>query len=699
MCIRDSSRFGDEILIENTGGLQYGYVGHSTAIGSVSLGDKLDKHSPIIGWAYDGNPIYGPNGYSDVEDSDSSVTYLKSGYKLASTDIFDRPPSKIDGTSFDQGFFIEDYKFNNSGDLDVHNGRYCKTPEFPNGTYAYFATISAQSREAQFPYYVGDSYRSEVVDQLVDQSFDFNTSDLVRNTLPYKAEDLNAGNDFISEPYETIQQRTIVDSISKGSVDAFVINQSGDGYAVNDIVVFDNDGTNGGGLNAYVSDVKGKEISRIDTEVQEYTDTQTTLVWDTSTQVSVHISPTHTLEDGNDVVISGVSTHIKGIAKSHTIGVSSVSVALVSDVPVNPAVGDVDDIYVSTIPTNVSVGSTVAIGVTDQEIVEVLNIFDDENVLRIHRGQTGSAHTASSSVEKLSDSFTIPIATNHFESKLNDKVYFNPLQAVGFGVTTGGDASRSYTIGDVQESVSIPYQSIYVPNHPFKQNQAVTFSKGSGAVIGVSKGPATGVINLPSSGTTQTMYVINKGRDFIGLTTAVGFNTNGLYFRSFGNNETGNGDARDWKYSLESNYTQQSARVEKITCTVSVSTAHGLLNGDPITLSLRSNQSVGIGTSTAVRLKYNSANDKLIINPVTFAGSAIIAGNEFNITSHELVTGDKVFYSGSATGLSTGSYYVYRLDDDKFQLGQTYKDVISTPPTLLSVTAVSYTHLTLPTKA
>ena len=112
-------------------------------------------------------------------------------------------------------------------------------------------------------------------------------------------------------------------------------------------------------------------------------------------------------------------------------------------------------------------------------------------------------------------------------------------------------------------------------------------------------------------------------------------------------------------------------------------------NGDPITLSLRSNQSVGIGTSIAVRLKYNSENDKLIVNPITFTGSSLTAGNIVSLTAHELVTGDKVFYSGSATGLSTGSYYVYRLDDDKFQLGQTRNDVESTPPTVLSITAGS----------
>ena len=98
------------------------------------------------------------------------------------------------------------------------------------------------------------------------------------------------------------------------------------------------------------------------------------------------------------------------------------------------------------------------------------------------------------------------------------------------------------------------------------------------------------------------MYVINKGKDFIGLTTAVGFNTNGFYFRSFGSNQTGNGDARDWKYSLESNLTQQIAKVEKITSTVSVSTAHQLSNGDPIRLSLKSNQSVGIGTVSYTHL-------------------------------------------------------------------------------------------------
>jgi hypothetical protein len=40
------------------------------------------EHSPIIGWAYDGNPIYGPYGYSTKQGG--AVSQMKSGYILKS---------------------------------------------------------------------------------------------------------------------------------------------------------------------------------------------------------------------------------------------------------------------------------------------------------------------------------------------------------------------------------------------------------------------------------------------------------------------------------------------------------------------------------------------------------------------------------------------------------------------------------------
>ena len=146
------------------------------------IGSGTTQASKIIGWAYDGNPIYGPYGYENVSDSSSPARRLVSGYEANITNIVDRP------VGFSAGFFVDDYKFTNNGDLDRNNGRFGKTPEFPNGIYAYFATIDDTTVNANpsFPYFIGNSYRSVVTDQNVTQSFDFEGSNLVRNTFPYR---------------------------------------------------------------------------------------------------------------------------------------------------------------------------------------------------------------------------------------------------------------------------------------------------------------------------------------------------------------------------------------------------------------------------------------------------------------------------------------------------------------------------------
>ena len=61
--------------------------------------------------------------------------------------------------------------------------------------------------------------------------------------------------------------------------------------------------------------------------------------------------------------------------------------------------------------------------------------------------------------------------------------------------------------------------------------------------------------------------------------------------------------------------------------------------------------------------------------------------NIFNITEHGFKTGDKVFYSANETaaGVSTGSYYVYRVDDNIFQITNTYRDATNEPPIVVSI--------------
>ena len=223
-------------------------------------------------------------------------------------------------------------------------------------------------------------------------------------------------------------------------------------------------------------------------------------------------------------------------------------------------------IYLTDIPSILSVGSSIGIGT---ERLSVLNIFPQNKVVRAIRGLAGSAHTASTEVVAFDGKLTVSLNTPYFESKLDDKVYFNPTNSVGIGTTTGATISSNYVIGDVTKTISIPTQSIYLPNHPFKTSQQVVLERVNGSnAISVSNTESSGTFNIPSGTDTQTLFVINKSKDYIGLTTQVGFTTNtgGLYFRSF----TSNADDTDYKYSIESNYTQVTGKVEKIVSTVSL---------------------------------------------------------------------------------------------------------------------------------
>jgi hypothetical protein len=105
---------------------------------------EFTNHSPILGWAYDGNPIYGPYGYSKIDGG--VVTLIKSSYRLNQTRP-SGPPTSV----YPIGTFVEDFVYYESDDdsfLDQNNGRFCVTPDFPNGTYAYFTTINENNNES-----------------------------------------------------------------------------------------------------------------------------------------------------------------------------------------------------------------------------------------------------------------------------------------------------------------------------------------------------------------------------------------------------------------------------------------------------------------------------------------------------------------------------------------------------------------------
>ena len=140
-----------------------------------------------------------------------------------------------------------------------------------------------------------------------------------------------------------------------------------------------------------------------------------------------------------------------------------------------PSVGisTVEDIYVSRIPSSVSIGSSLTI---ENETVSVLNKFNVNSIIRVKR-TSGAAHTATTAVNVLPDTFSIPVNVSYFDSKVNQKVYFNPKQSVGVGTTAGIGISTNFIIGEFTKSISIPTQSIYLPEHQFVTNQQVILRK------------------------------------------------------------------------------------------------------------------------------------------------------------------------------------------------------------------------------
>ncbi len=126
------------------------------------------QHSPLIGFAYDGYPVYGAYGYLNV-DGTGGITRMNSSYQLRNitvrthhadgTDVADGPAV---GSTYFLGYFREDYEFiptspSTPDYLDEHNGRFCVTPEYPAGTYCYFATVDDNWNSA-YPYLIGPTF-------------------------------------------------------------------------------------------------------------------------------------------------------------------------------------------------------------------------------------------------------------------------------------------------------------------------------------------------------------------------------------------------------------------------------------------------------------------------------------------------------------------------------------------------------------
>jgi hypothetical protein len=190
------------------------------------------EHSPLIGFAYDGFPIYGAYAYANT-DGTGGIVRMKSSYQLRNitvrthyadgTNVTDGPAVSA---TYPLGYFREDYEYvahpSDASYLDAHNGRFCITPEYPDGIYCYFATVDANHNSA-YPYVVGPTFYgnktavkvtsiSEATTQYTLAAADFNLSKLNIKIYPNPAQDFIAiQSDMIEENLEV----TLIDELGK----------------------------------------------------------------------------------------------------------------------------------------------------------------------------------------------------------------------------------------------------------------------------------------------------------------------------------------------------------------------------------------------------------------------------------------------------------------------------------------------------
>jgi hypothetical protein len=468
------------------------------------LGDLGQDHSPILGYAYDGHPIYGPFAVVDGKKK-----YIESSYRKLASQRVDGPNINI----YPAGFFIEDFTYvEGTGDLDEHNGRFAATPEFPNGVYAYYTTVEEievnnpnspfnNSRTPLFPYIIGDTYHSKLqtfnTAYESNQDLDLPSLDLVRNTEPYNINEY----EYVAQANRNTLINSKIEKTSSGDIERIDIVTAGKDYNVNDKLSFDNSLTGGFGATGKVSYVEGPGITTITSTITELENI--VLVANGQQVTGIHTGP-HGVADNSFVEILGISTtthsnlaarntKIKLKERSTGLGVSMASVnttGLTTSVLITDWIPDVIKDYKFQINDIVQI---------DSEQLKIIN-FDVKNnrveMIRAQFGTAGAAHTFGSTITRVESEFTYELDNPvNLTTKQNTAYYFNAESVVGTGSTFGVGIGTTVTVSgrgghqivsffnNETKDVFIPTRTIYMPNHPFRTGDKVEYSPGAGTSL------------------------------------------------------------------------------------------------------------------------------------------------------------------------------------------------------------------------
>ena len=686
------------------------------------------NHSPVIGWAYDGNPIYGPYGYITKEGG--TIAQMRSGYSISIKS--GRPPESI----FPEGFFVEDYSYLEVRDetiLDENNGRFCVTPEYPQGTYAYFATvdnsISASSgafnqyREPIFPYLVGDNYHSE------PNSFNFSTYsnqndypidryNWFRNTQPYNLIDGTLNYKYFSLPNK-LAQTIDIKAVNPGYIEKIGVNTGGDNYRVGDSVVFNNQGTAADLLTEAVGNVERTHFSETSSAFANvsFVDGKTvdTISVASSSISGVEVYPASTKGDfrlftenphnfqARDVIrVSGISTTSSKIGGSYKVGISTDIFTLIGLGTISTGIGTTGVTGIVTYLNvsgsleypNIKENDILGIGTEKVKVLNVDQRLSRIRVIRAVNGTTGSAHTATTKLYEDPRKLLInPGFKTSYEYSVNKQIYFNPSEAVGLGTIAGvGIGSTVYfsNPGAGKTKIDIPTKTIYLPGHDLKTGDQVTYSANGGDGIVYKIDSVSGVATLTDG---ENLYVGKINDDLIGISTVkVGLGSTGtfvgiastcrgsttLFFTGVGSGVY---------HSFKTNYTPITCKVTRDLVTVSTASTHGLKTNDKV------NVNVNPSISTSFTVKYNDYNRRILISPKSFTASDVsTTTSTITIVDHGFITGQKIVHTATtSTGglVDNGIYFVVKIDDNQFKLSNNHYHSTLIKPLVITLSSAS----------
>ena len=652
-----------EILLDNL---------DPSTLQELNPGDAGSAHSPILGWAYDGNPIYGSIGNAKaIPDSSGAggLKRLKSSYKLISPQI----SSDLRPSGFAQGKLIEDYIYKGDGDLDEHNGRFIVNQDFPNGTYAYFSTVDNTTKLPTFPYITfnhkdeTDSFNYSIFNKQDDLTL--NSGLYKRNVTP-----LGIKEKFRNYPFlETATDSKVilkVDSITKSGITTVKVLESGDNYKPNELINFDLSVAS-----AKIKDVLGKTVVSVATT--EITEDNLKFAFKNNTVTAFSTVP-HNYKDSDLVEISGISSAVyKNIEGFRTVGVVTSKTSLTVAMGNTAATGINTFIKLEEPTASKKFKSNDIIKIENEEIL--ITVVDDlnnrYNVVRKYNG-VESAHNVDTDVNLLPQQFTFNIKEKLENKNIEPKAIeffdasFITLEGVAYNRSVGvGSTSNNivtgFTVGTGSSTAiidsSIP-NSIFLPNHRFKTGDKLKVTSFDEGIIRASLDAS--LANPFDLSTLDPLICVKFNNDFIGLSTTniVGFSTDLIFFTD---QTTGS------NHKIEKITDDVLGKAIKTNATLITDDQHLLVAGNDFKLNISPNK------TQEFLFKYNSTANRLVVDPVTFGPSAVGVGSTVStikITNHNFKTGDAVIYLGSdATDLldplvNNNVYHVIRIDKDTIRL-------------------------------